>query len=87
MNTNDINGYVDQKNSLMLAVLGLHETLKLFRPRMNQDFWIEFNSLGEAQFCFYDGIDIYRWSIVRMLEHDIVLDILGWGNGVLDYVD
>ena len=87
MTNDDINSYVDQKNSLMLAILGLHETLDLFASGTENKYWVDFNILGDAQFCFYNCGDLYKWPIKQLLENDGVLSILSWCGGVLDYVD
>lgn len=87
MNKDDINSYVDLKYALMLAVLGLYETLEQFEPKVNCKYWVEDHHL-----CFDNGIanpykETYHWHIPSMLRTDGVLSILKWGGGVIEYVD
>lgn len=89
----ELNGCIDTKNAVMLAVLGLHETLELMVPRVNDhNYHVEIIN-DAAHFCFSDD---YKWSIKQMLEQrqsntileaNHILDILNWQGAVVKYVD
>ena len=78
MTTIDDNGYVDIKNAVMLAVLGLYETLELFKSSNDKKYWVEDHHL-----CFSNDLDspyqeVYKWYIPAILKNEGVLNILGW---------
>lgn len=83
-----LNRYVDEKNAIMLTMLGLHETVELFKTRGKTKYWIKNNC-----FCFnidakINGTGVFQYPLTRLFEPGNVLHLLDeWGSGVLYYVD
>ncbi len=89
----DDNSYVDTKNAIMLAVLGLYETVELMTLRGNNKTKYQVRVIDNEQcFCF----DEFTWPLFFLLStppaayrptRSHVMDILAWHDGVLDYVN
>lgn len=83
-----LNRYVDDKNAIMLTILGLYETVKLFEAKSKTNYWIKNNC-----FCFnidvkINGTEVFQYPLIKLFEPGNVLCLLNeWGDGVINYVD